>query len=301
MTLITSMMERPLDPGYAAAAERREQAGLPPATSTKSGTVLIAAVVTGLLLTLAALSLRVPQTDAARVRDNLVAQIEARRAEADRQSAEIQALQREVNELQAAQLGASESGLQQQLSTLDVVSGSSPVTGPGLRMTLDDAADSGAADPNASPRDQGDVDDKRVFAKDMQFIVNGLWQAGAEAIAINGQRLTSRSAIRNAGDAILVNYRPLARPYVIEVIGDSGDLQVEFADNGGGAYARALQDNYGIRVSIDVASSLTLPGASSLSVRSATVPRQGASPTTTANPTTGSTSTDQPTTTETAP
>jgi uncharacterized protein YlxW (UPF0749 family) len=307
MTLITSMMERPLDPGYAAAAERREQAGLPRATSLRSGTVLVVAVVTGLLLTLAALSLRVPQTEAVRIRNDLVAQIEARRAEADRQAAQIQALQREVNQLQAAQLGAGESELQQRLAALDLISGSSPVTGPGLRLTLDDAVDSGPADPNASPRDQGDINDKRVFAKDMQFVVNGLWQAGAEAIAVNGQRLTSRSAIRNAGDAILVNYRPLARPYVIEVIGDAGDLQVEFADNGGGAYTRALQDNYGIRVSMDEVSRLTLPGATSLSVRSATVPSASPSPSSsTTSPMsrsrpTGSTPSDQPTATETGP
>ena len=42
-----------------------------------------------------------------------------------------------------------------------------------------------------------------------------LWQSGAEAIAINGQRLTSFSAIRAAGDAILVDNRPLVPPYTV--------------------------------------------------------------------------------------
>jgi uncharacterized protein YlxW (UPF0749 family) len=296
MTLLTSMMERPLDPGYAAAAERREKEGLPRATGTRSATVLVAAVVTGLLLTVAALSLRVPQTEAIRVRNDLVGQIETRRAAADRQAAQIQALQQEVNRLQAAQLGVGEDRLRSQLSALELASGREPVTGPGLRMTLDDAEDAGAANPNASPRDQGDLNEKRVFAKDLQYVVNALWQAGAEAIAVNGQRLTSRSAIRHAGDAILVNYRPLARPYVIDVIGDSGAIQVEMADNGGTAYVRALQDNYGIRVSTDELPRLTLPGASSLAIRSATVPKP--EPTTT-GPTTSPTSTDEPTPTET--
>ena len=305
MTLLTSMMERPLDPGYAAAAERREQAGLPRATGTRSATVLAAAVVTGLLLTVAALSLRVPQTEATRIRSDLVAQIETRRAEADRQSAQIQALQQEVNRLQAAQLGAGEEGLRTQLSALELASGRDPVTGPGLRITLDDAEDAGAANPNANPREQGDLNDKRVFAKDLQYVVNALWQAGAEAIAVNGQRLTSRSAIRNAGDAILVNYRPLARPYVIDVVGDSGGMQVELADNGGAAYVRALQDNYGIRVSTEEVSSLRLPGATSLTIRSAAVPRPRAATTTspapspTPRPTTSPALTDVPTPTET--
>ena len=54
MTLLISMMERPLDPGYAAAAAEREAAGLPPSTGTRTPTVVVAAVVTGLLLTLGA-------------------------------------------------------------------------------------------------------------------------------------------------------------------------------------------------------------------------------------------------------
>ena len=47
-----------------------------------------------------------------------------------------------------------------------------------------------------------------MIAQDLQIVVNGLWDAGAEAISVNGQRLTSKSAIRFAGQAILVNYRP---------------------------------------------------------------------------------------------
>jgi uncharacterized protein YlxW (UPF0749 family) len=127
-----------------------------------------------------------------------------------------------------------------------------------------------------------------VLDRDLQDIANGLWQSGAEAIAVNGQRLTSRSAIRFAGEAILVNYRPLARPYRISAIGDPEDLQVEFAANDGGAYARALQDNYGIRVSIDAAKSLSLPAATSLTVREAVVPKPKTSSTPT-GPTTSST------------
>ena len=49
--------------------------------------------------------------------------------------------------------------------------------------------------------------------------MNGLWSVGAEAIAVNGQRLTAQSAIRSAAGAILVNYRPLKPPYRVEAIG----------------------------------------------------------------------------------
>ncbi|KRF29827.1 DUF881 domain-containing protein [Phycicoccus sp. Soil802] len=285
MTLLISMMERPLDPGYAAAAAEREAAGLPPSTGTRTVTVAVAAVVAGLLLTLGALALRTPSTSAIRAKANLVSQIESRRAAVDRQEAQLRAVQAEVDRLQAQALGQDETSLQTRLAALTLASGAEKVSGPGITVVLDNAPGSDGTSADGNPRTDADKDEGKVFSKDLQVVVNGLWEAGAEAIAVNGQRLTSRSAIRFAGEAILVNYRPLARPYRISVIGDPEDLQVEFAANDGGAYARALQDNYGIRVSIDAAKSLSLPAATSLTVREAMVPK----PKTSAPATTGTT------------
>lgn len=290
MTLLISMMERPLDPGYAAAAAQREAAGLPPSTGTRTVTVVVASVVTGLLLTLGALALRTPSTSAIRAKANLVSQIESRRAEVDRQEAQLRSVQAEVDRLQAQALGQDESSLQTRLAVLTLASGADRVTGPGITVELDNAPGSDDTSADGNPRTDADKDEGKVFSKDLQVVVNGLWEAGAEAIAVNGQRLTSKSAIRFAGEAILVNYRPLARPYRISAIGDPEDLQVEFAGNDGGAYARALQDNYGIRVSIDAAKSLTLPAATSLTVREAMVPK----PKTSSTPTGGTTSSTAP-------
>jgi uncharacterized protein YlxW (UPF0749 family) len=273
MTLLTSMMERPLDPGYAAAAERRVAEGLPASTGTRTATVAVAAVVAGLLLTLGAVALRAPSTAAAKAKAQLVAQVEARRKAVDRQEATLRTLQAQVERLRGEALAQSSTSLQSRLEALDVASGAEALTGKGIVVVLDNApgADKNSADGN--PRTDAGSDEGKVFSKDMQVVVNGLWQAGAEAISVNGQRLTSRSAIRFAGEAILVNYRPLARPYTITVLGDPDALQVEFADSAGGAYARALKDNYGIRVSIDAADKLTVPAATSLTVREATVPK----------------------------
>jgi uncharacterized protein YlxW (UPF0749 family) len=307
MTLLTSVMERPLDPGYAAAAERREQAGLPPSTGTRTLVVLVAAVVTGLLLTLGALALRTPSTTAAKAKAELVAQIESRRAAADRQEKQVTALQAQVDKLQAEVLSNGQANLASRLDTLTLAAGSVPVQGPGVRVVLDDAPGSDSNSADGNPRTGTSNNDGKVLSKDLQVVVNGLWEAGAEAISVNGQRLTSKSAIRFAGEAILVNYRPLVRPYTISAIGDPKNLQVEFAENDGGAYARALHDNYGIRVSIDPVSKMTLPAASSLTVRYATVPRPEPStqPTKTASKsatkTSTQTSTQTPTTSETSP
>lgn len=285
MTLLTSMMERPLDPGYAAAAQRRERAGLTPSTGLRTPTVIVAAFVTGLLITLGAVALRAPSNSATKARAELVSQVEERRAAVDKEAASIRTMRAEVDRLQELALADVDTSLRAQLVALSLVSGAEPVTGKGLVVVLDNAPGSGANSADGDPRTDTAKGDGVVFSKDLQMVVNGLWEAGAEAISVNGQRLTSKSAIRFAGEAILVNYRPLARPYTISAIGDPARLEVEFADSAGGAYARALKTNYGIRVSIDAANKLTLPAAASLTVREAVVPTTSPSTSRTAPPT----------------
>lgn len=100
---------------------------------------------------------------------------------------------------------------------LEVATGYAAVTGPGAVVTMTDAdTDESTEDPELA----------RVLDKDLQLAANGLWAAGAEAVAINGQRLTAQSAIRSAAGAILVNYRPLKPPYRIEAIGPPDLAQV---------------------------------------------------------------------------
>lgn len=273
MTLLTSMMERPLDPGYAAAAEQRAAAGLPPATSTRTPAVLVAVLVMGLLFAVGAMSLG-PRSDApSRARADLVQQIEARRAGADQNARLVQSLQAEIDRLQASALGG-QGDLSGRLSSLSLATGATAATGPGLTVTLDDAREQGGGSADGDPRTQSEADEGRVLSKDLQLVTNGLWEAGAEAVAINGQRLTSRSAIRFAGEAILVNFRPLTRPYVITAVG-SPELEVDFAETSGGSYVRALKDNYGIRVTMTGAERLTVPAATSLTTRYASVPGSG--------------------------
>lgn len=271
MTLLTSMMERPLDPGYAAAAAQREQRGLPPATPLRTGRMFVIALLVGLLLTAGALSLRQPDTEATSARANLIEQIQRRQTSADARADQVRGLQEEVATAQAVALERDRSGQGERLARLETAAGGSPVQGPGVVLTLDDAEssdDSGSTegDPRASTDDNG-----RVQSRDVQLVVNGLWAAGAEAIAINGQRLTSLSAIRFAGEAILVNYRPLVRPYEIAAIGGS-ELEARFAAGPGGSYLQALRDNYAIRVDVAGDTALTLPSAASVNVRVARPP-----------------------------
>jgi len=271
MTLLTEMMERPLDPGYAAAAGRRTQSGLPPASGLRSPLLVIVAILIGALLGASALALRTPTTAASRIKLGLVTRVEAARSHADAQTRLIATLRGQINTAQAAALTEqSQAGLNARLSGLELAAGTIPVTGPGLVLTVDDARTQAEADaPDANPRTDSEPDQGKVLAKDLQIIVNGLWAAGAEAISINGHRLTSLAAIRSAGEAILVDYRPLTRPYVITAIGDPGSLGVEFADNSGGSYLQSLTNNYKVRSDIENRQSAIVPGEPALSLQNA--------------------------------
>ena len=92
-----------------------------------------------------------------------------------------------------------------------------PVRGPGVRIEVDSA-------PNAVPNDE-------IRDEDLALLVNGLWTAGAEAIAVNDQRIVALGGIRNTNRAIHVNGRPLTAPYVIEAIGDPGTLQARLLES----------------------------------------------------------------------
>lgn len=303
MTLITEMMQRPLDPGYAAAAESRQKFGLPRATGYRSPMLGIVAILIGALLAISALALRAPATSASTIKSDLVDRIEASRAHADVQTRLIATMRSQINAAQAAALSQqSQTGLAADLSRLELATGTLPVTGPGLVLIVDDGpVQVDPQDPGAAPGTAAKADQGKVIASDLQRVVNGLWQAGAEAISVNGHRLTSRAAIRFAGEAILVDYRPLVRPYAITAIGDPGSLGVEFADNDGGSYLQLLKANFKIRGDIQERDSVVVPGEPALSLQEAkpvqsAVTKQAPATTSARTPTTRA-----PQTTETSP
>jgi uncharacterized protein YlxW (UPF0749 family) len=141
-----------------------------------------------------------------------------------------------------------------------MASGVTPVTGPGLRVSVDNAATS-ATSGNGDPRAAGEPSEGTVRDRDLQQVVNGLWAAGAEAIAVDGHRLSTLSAIRAAGEAILIDYRAVTPPYVIEAIGAPSRLETGFAASAGGAYLQTIATSFGIRYDIGTVQHLDLPGA----------------------------------------
>jgi uncharacterized protein YlxW (UPF0749 family) len=258
MALLNDVLEQPLEPSYAAAAERRKAQGLPAATPTRGVLVVVMALLVGFLFAVAATNLRATTGIVSKARNDLIDQITARQARGDDLAAEVAGLQQQVLAAQASAVGGSGgTSILAELTRAQLTDGSLAVRGPGLVVTLDDASTAGSgSDPG---RQTSGFGSDRVTAADLQQVVNGLWQSGAEAMSVNGQRLTSRSAIRFAGSAILVDFRPLTRPYVVTVIGDPAAMQTRFAGSAAGSYLKALGENYGIHSNSATADELTCP------------------------------------------
>ncbi|MFL6112252.1 MAG: DUF881 domain-containing protein [Catenulispora sp.] len=271
MSLLTGLLSQTLDPGYAEAAARRaargEQTEHGHWTRRVSPTVLLGVAAVALVLVVAAIQTRREAPQVERERKQLISRVqgvERKNSVDDDQIADVRA---QLQAAQAAALGPStEQG--KAFAALSVSTGAVPVTGPGLEVVLGDAA---GADNQAGgdPRQQGGSDLSRVQDLDLQHAVNGLWVAGAEAVAINGQRLTALSAIRTAGSAILVDFRPLSPPYTLQAIGDPKSLAAKFADSAEGKYLFGVKSQWGIRFDTSTKDHLTLPAAAQLSVAAA--------------------------------
>ncbi|PFG43232.1 uncharacterized protein YlxW (UPF0749 family) [Isoptericola jiangsuensis] len=257
MTLLVEVMEKPLDPGYAEAAQRRAAGGAP---GRGAGTVLLilVAVLLGLMTTAAAMQLRAP-SGAVEARELLEQEIVDRQAQVEASRAASAELSREIAALQQQVLAARDQGLLDDLRLDGVVTGAEAVSGPGLVVTV---SDGDRLDEN------GSASSSRVQAVDLQTVVNALWASGAEAISVGGERLTSLSAIRHAGEAIMVDLVPLPGPdYVVEAVGDPEELQAAYARTGAPAYTQLLSSQWGIRTGVDVADELSLSSGGQQSLR----------------------------------
>lgn len=140
--------------------------------------------------------------------------IEEQQQSAVERRREVEQLRAEVNAERAASTGI-EGGAAQSAAMIrdaSAVAGLSAVTGPGVEVTLTDSKLS------SSPSG-GNVNDLVIHSQDVQAAVNALWRAGAEAVAINGQRLVSTSAVLCVGNTLLLNGTVHSPPYVIGAVG----------------------------------------------------------------------------------
>ncbi|MGC9497013.1 DUF881 domain-containing protein [Streptomyces sp. WG7] len=269
MSLLTNVMDHSLDDGYAEAAARKKTEGVGGMPKTLRAKLGLAAglVLAALVVTVGAAQARVAAPAVAKEREELIDRIEGETSAADRLEESVDELRADVSARQREAL--EKNGDSGRSDLMGILSGAVEVHGPGVKLVVDDAKDASAGGDGQPRGTSGFSDTGRVRDRDMQRVVNGLWESGAEAVSINGQRLTALSAIRAAGDAILVDNRPLVPPYTVLAVGDGERLSTRFQDSADGLYLHALQENYGIRTAVSAVDDLKLPAATSVIVRTA--------------------------------
>jgi uncharacterized protein YlxW (UPF0749 family) len=252
MDLLNEIIRQPVDPDYAVVAARGT-AG-PPVRFRWS--LALVALEIGAMFSVAALQTTRSAPALQSERTELLSRVATAETEQDQLRARLTALSADIATLRAAALGSSGSrALETQIETLDPIVGNVAVQGPGLLIVVDDSPA-----PTADTRD-------RVLDIDLQVMANGLWMAGAEAVAINGHRLSGLTAIRSAGDAITVDYRSLNRPYRIEAIGDPRTLQARFVESPGGSWWHDLAQNRRMGYEISSAKNLQLAADPGMALR----------------------------------
>lgn len=107
-------------------------------------------------------------------------------------------------------------GTESELKNINDILGLTELTGQGVIVKLDDSK-------TASIETVGISDDISAYLVhyiDVLKVINELWNAGAEAISVNGQRIVSQTAITCIGNVISVNGEKVGAPFVINAIGN---------------------------------------------------------------------------------
>ncbi|RCK71305.1 DUF881 domain-containing protein [Desertihabitans brevis] len=253
MDLLNQVLAEPMDPDY-----RRVSARPGPVPRSRL-LLLVVAIGCGMLFAAGSVQSTRGAPAAAVERQQLLDRIAAEEQRHDELHARIEQTAGEVGALRDAALGddAQARALEREIEAAAEQAAARPVRGPGVVVVADDAP--GSSGPS----------DGRLIDLDLQQLVNGMWTAGAEAIAINGHRLSPLTPIRNAGDAITVDYRSLSPPYTVEVVGDPRTLPARFAESIGGRWWDHVRQNYGVSMTTTSSDELELPADPTLRVRHA--------------------------------
>lgn len=258
--LLTLITQRALDADYEHVAARRRALGdrvdAHPVPRRTAGLVLL---VFGLLVTVAAVQTSRNASANNASRESLINQVNLRRQgvtqlqkQLDREQSQVLTLQTELNGV-----ATERQATQARLERLGVRTGFGAVSGPGVQVSV-----------NSAP---GSAGSELVRDSDLTLLTDALWAAGAEAISVNGQRLTVLSAFRNVGIGILVNSQPINPPYLFSVVGNPDTLPANLLSSSVGEKWYALKDSLGFRFDVRNGGTMSLPAAPDQRLRSAKV------------------------------
>jgi len=179
----------------------------------------------------------------AKVIDDLKTTIESEHQDIDnvRQLAADTAEELAEYEKAYASDGDFEAKLRQELEYYKLISGAVDVRGEGVSVTIDDGT---------RPLYEGeDPNNVLVHDADLLIVINELKSAGAEAVAINGQRIANTTEVSCSGYTVRINDQFFARPFRIEAIGDATRMAAVLVAPEG--YGTLLKD-YGLTFEVEI-------------------------------------------------
>ncbi|CAN5310034.1 hypothetical protein BH09ACT11_BH09ACT11_07300 [soil metagenome] len=247
--LLTLLTQDALDSDYAVVSSRHPH--LRHRRGRLSGGTLAALVAFGVLVAIGAVQTNEQADVASAGRTELIRRVEAQRDLLDQIQQEITGLRAENTEFtaQSRSLTAALTDLNNTGDRIGASAGLEAVSGPGVRVTIADAVDAGASAPGI------------VRDSDLRLAINALFEAGAEAVGVNGSRVSVRSAPRNSGTVIRLDGVSLSSPYTIAAIGDRDELAADFAQTSSGLEFLGIAQSLSMPVTIAAAASLDLPAA----------------------------------------
>ena len=183
--------------------------------------------------------------------------IEQRNGSIARQQQELAGVQRQVQQLtrQAASRDGAVAAAQGAGDAGALSAGLVPLTGPGVEIVLDDAPTrpDGTLPVGAGP------DDLVIHQSDVQAVVNAVWAAGADGVAVMNQRLVATSAVRCVGNVLLLQGRTYSPPFVITAIADGSAVRARLAESAQVQILQQAADQLGLTFTVQNRDSVGLP------------------------------------------
>lgn len=260
-SLLRSLLSEHLDPGYSAAAARRDPTGAPTGRDRVAGWgwEALAALLLAAVFAVAVAQARSVAPGVHAAQQVLASNVRSAEAASSALTNQRNALSTQVDELRRQRLNDDAEGrrLLDGLDELSLAAASGPVAGPGLAVTVTDPGIGRNLSDASKQRVSGSL--QIILDRDLQLVVNSLWASGAEAISIGKVRIGPTVTVRQAGGAILVDNNPISSPYLIFAIGPPRELQDAFDRSPGLYRLRLLEVSYGVGVSVNAAENLRLP------------------------------------------
>lgn len=266
--LLLELVNNTLDPGYAAAARRRGPN--PQRRWFDRPAVIVGCLLVGFVLVVAYVHTHRGAPEAAKVHDSLVTRVRTAQHGADQLARQAGVLEGQLASAQDAALPPG-GAVTRQLAAYELAAGQLAVSGPGMTVTLSEPSTPSSAASGGRGGTTPLAATNILTDRDVRSVVNELWNDGAEAVAVNGVRLTPTSAIRFAGQAVLVDFQPITSPYQISAIGNADDLSTSFAQSAVASRYQTLAGVDHIGFSFTESGNLTLPASPALTLRYARV------------------------------